>query len=250
MDRAVDALATDRVELLNICSELDAESWGSESGCPGWSVKDVVAHMGALFWAALDPSVLPDTTGLGTEQAQEMYVRSRRELSGPEVLDDYATVSEKALALLDQLAGADFEMELGDLGTYPARLVPKAFCFDHYTHIRLDLFAPRGPLLGQAPTSDELRVVPTLDWIAAAVSQQNRALLESSPSIAANVVITGTGARTIQIGNSSGPEFATVRSDAETCVRWITQRAPWAELEVEMEGDPVALDVVRRLKVF
>jgi uncharacterized protein (TIGR03083 family) len=250
MGASTEALASDRAELLRICSELDDDGWNSASGCAGWSFKDVVAHMGALFWVAVDPSVLPDTTGLGTEAAQEVIVGSRRSLSGPEVLDDYAAVSEKALAVLDGFEGVDAEIPLGDLGTYPAHLLPSAYCFDHYTHIRADLFSPRGPLPGPAPSSDELRVGPALDWIGAALSQQNRRLLESSPSVGANIVITGTGARTIAIGDPSGAASATVRSDADTCVRWITQRASWDDLEVQAEGDPEALSVIRQLKVF
>ena len=249
MNRAVAALAADRAELLRICAGLDAGRWDAASGCPGWSVKDVVAHMGALFWAAVDPAALPDTAGLGTEAAQEVYVRSRRAMTAAEVLADYTAVSEKALAVLDELAGLEAEIPLGDLGTYPGRGLPAAFCFDHYTHIRADLFAPRGPLAGPAPASDELRVTPTLEWIEAALPQQNRALLEGLTG-AADIVITGTGARAIRLGGPDGPAAAAVRSDAETCVRWITQRAAWADLDVQTEGDSQILACLRPLKVF
>ena len=44
-------------------------------------------------------------------------------------------------------------MTLGDFGSYPASLLPSAYSFDHYTHIRADLFAPRGPLPGPPPPS-------------------------------------------------------------------------------------------------
>ena len=47
----------------------------------------MVAHMGALLRLVLDPSSLPDTTGLGTEQAQEVYVASRRPWSAVRVLE-------------------------------------------------------------------------------------------------------------------------------------------------------------------
>ncbi len=172
MTPPTDALEADRAELLRICAGLDEAGWRSESGCPGWSVKDLVAYMGTLFWAVVDPSVLPDAAGLPTEQAAEVFVQARRSLSAAQVLDDYAAVSEKALVALAGLTGVDFEMPLGDLGTYPARILPAAYCFDHYTHIRADLFAPRGPLSGPPPPSDELRLLPTMDWIEAALLQQ------------------------------------------------------------------------------
>jgi uncharacterized protein (TIGR03083 family) len=250
MDKAVEALAADREEVLRIGSGLDAAGWESPSGCQGWSVKDLVAHMGSLFWTVVDLSVLPDTTGMSTEEAAEVWVASRRGMSGAQVLDDYATVSEQALSVLEVMAGVDDEMALGDLGTYPVRILPTAFCFDHYTHIRVDLFAPRGSLPGPVPPADEVRLGPTLEWIEAAVPQQNRAILDSDRFEAADVVISGTAARTIRIGNPTGPASATVHSDADTLVRWITQRDDWQGLGVETQGDSATLGVLQLIKVF
>ena len=249
MEDFIEALGTDRAQLLGICEGLDSAAWAAPSGCPGWSVKDLVAHMGALFWGVVDLAALPDISGLATEAAQEVLVRSRRSLTAGEVLDDYATVSEKALTALAGFAGADFELPLGDLGTYQAPILPAAFCFDHYTHIRADLFAPRGPLPGPVPPSDELRLAPALTWIEAALPQQNAALLHHVAG-AADIVITGTAERTIRVGDRAEPASALVRSDGDACVRWITQRASWEDLGVHAEGDPAVLAVLRELKVF
>jgi uncharacterized protein (TIGR03083 family) len=245
----IEALRADRAELLTICAGLDGAAWAASSGCPGWSVKDLVAHMGALFWSVVDPTALPDTSGLATEAAQEVLVGSRRSLTAEEVLDDYATVSEKALTTIAGLAGADFEVPLGDLGTYQAGILPTAFCFDHYTHIRADLFAPRGPLAGPVPPSDELRLGPALVWIEAALPQQNATILERVAG-PADIVITGTAARTIRVGDPAGPAAALVRSSGDACTRWITQRARWEDLDVHTEGDPAILSALRGLKVF
>jgi hypothetical protein len=152
--------------------------------------------------------------------------------------------------VLEVMAGVDDELALGDLGTYPMRVLPTAFCFDHYTHIRVDLFAPRGSLPGPAPASDELRLGPALEWIEAAIPQQNRAILESDRFEAADVVVLGAAARTIRIGNPTAPASATVRSDADTLVRWITQRDDWQSLGVDAEGDSDALGELQLIKVF
>jgi uncharacterized protein (TIGR03083 family) len=248
MSDAIAALVADRAALLEICAGLGDDDWQAASGCEGWSVKDVVAHMGALFWATVDPSVLPDISGLPTEKAQEVYVQARRHLTSAEVAADYAVVSEQALAVLRELAGADFEVPLGDLGTYPARVLPAAFAFDHYTHIRADLFAPRGPLPGPVPPLDALRLAPVLDWVEAALPQQN-APLESRLAGPVEIVITGEAGRVIRLGGN-GTAVASVRSDGDTCVRWITQRGRWADLGVESSGDESALAEVRQLKVF
>lgn len=244
-----EALRADRAQLLSICEGLDPAAWAAPSGCPGWSVQDLVAHMDALFWGVVDPTVLPDVSGLATEAAQEVYVASRRSLTAGEILADYTTVSEKAITALAGLAEADFEVPLGDLGTYQARILPTAFCFDHYTHIRADLFAPRGPLGAPFPPSDELRLGPALTWIETALPQQNAALLDNLAG-AADIVITGTAARTIRVGDPAGPASALVRSGGDACVRWVTQRASWEDLGVHAEGDPRVLSALRELKVF
>jgi uncharacterized protein (TIGR03083 family) len=245
MIAAIEAIRADRAALLDICAGLSLADWQAESGCEGWSVQDLVSHLGALFWAVADPSRLPDTTGMPTESAQEACVRSRRGLSPAAVLADYAEVSELALQRLAELAELDIEVPLGDLGTYPASVLPSAFSFDHFTHIRADLFRPRGPLAGPPPPSDELRLGPALDWIEVALPQQNTVAAEAGLF---ELQVTGPGARIISFG--SGQAMATVSSDADSFVRWVTQRGSWEELGVHAAGDEPVLSLARKLKVF
>jgi uncharacterized protein (TIGR03083 family) len=245
MNAAIEGIRADRTDLLGICADLSPADWQAGSGCAGWSVQDLISHLGALFWGVVDPARLPDTTGMPTERAQDAWVASRRELSPAAVLADYAEVSELALERLAGLAALDIKVPLGDLGTYPAAVLPSAFSFDHYTHIRCDLFRPRGPLAGPPPPSDELRLRPALDWIAAALPQQNRAAAESGMF---ELQVTGTAARIIRFG--SGQAMATVTSGSEAFVRWVTQRGGWEELGVQAAGDEPALSAARKLKVF
>jgi uncharacterized protein (TIGR03083 family) len=247
MTNAIDALAADRAALLDICARLEEPDWKSDSGCPGWSVQDLVAHLGALFWAVVDPAQLPDVTGLPTERAQEAYVESRRGLSPAQVLADYASVSAQALELLATFAGQDAEIPLGDLGTYPLSVIPTAYSFDHYVHIRADLFAPRGPLAGPPPPSDELRLAPALDWAQAALPQQNAGAL-SALGGAIEFAIGGPAARTITAG--TGEVRARVSCGAPEFLRSVTQRATWQEPGVTFTGDAASLAAARQLKVF
>ena len=244
---AIGALRADRDAILELGAGLTGADWAAASGCPGWSAKDVLAHMGALLRLVLDPSSLPEATGLGTERAQEVYVAARRPWSAARVLEDYEWVSLPAFEVLEGLAVLDVEVPLGDLGTYPAALIPTAYAFDHYTHIRADLFAPRGPLPGPPPPADELRLVPALDWIEAALPQQNPGVLAALTG-AVRISVTGPGARTIQVG--PGEPVAEVSSDAPALVRWITQRGGWDELGVKACGDERQLGLAAQLKVF
>jgi uncharacterized protein (TIGR03083 family) len=245
MQSAIEAVRADREVLLEICAGLTDQQWQADSGCPGWTVQDVILHLSNLFFAVVDASRLPDTAGMPTEQAQESAVQARRGLPASDVLAEYKQVSEAALERLGALAATDMVLPLGDLGTYPASAIPSAYAFDHYTHIRADLFAPRGPLDGAAPPSDELRVNPALDWIEAALPQQNQAAAAAGRF---ELEITGTGARMITFG--SGHARAMVSSDAPSFVRWVTQRASWESVGVKASGEDTALSVARTLKVF
>ncbi len=247
MRGAIEALEADREVLLGICAGLGDADWKAESGCGGWSVQDVVAHMGALFWMVVDPSKLPDTTNLPTERAQDVYVEARRTWGADEVVADYERVSTQAIERLAGLEGQDFELPLGDLGTYPASVLPNAFSFDHYTHIRADLFSPRGPLTGKPPPADELRLGPAVDWIEVALPQQNAERLSALAGMV-DVVLDGPGGGAIHLGN--GALGAEIRSSTASFVLWITQRATWEDEDVEISGDNGMLDLVKEMKVF
>jgi uncharacterized protein (TIGR03083 family) len=244
---AIKALEADRLALLEICGGLTDADWKADSGCAGWSVQDVVAHLGALFWLVVDPSNLPDAGGLPTERAQDVYVEARRSLGPGQVLDDYESVSAAGIEVLTGLESQDFELALGDFGTYPAWVLPNAYCFDHYTHIRADLFAPRGPLTGQPPPSDERRLAPAVKWIATALPQQNADLLASLTG-SVEIEVRGPGGRTIRFG--WGEPAAWISCDAPALARWITQRATWEETGTEAAGDQRVLALARKLKVF
>ncbi len=247
MTNAIDGLEADRAELLKICAELTESDWSAESGCSGWRVQDVVSHMGALFWLVVDRSKLPDIGDLPTERAQDAYVDHRRSMSAQEVLADYESVSTAALPILGSLIGQTFEVPLGDLGTYPAGAIPTAYSFDHFVHIRMDLFAPRGPLTAQPPPADDVRLIPALDWAQAALPQQSKTAIAGLPG-SIEFVITGPAARTITAGG--GEALGQVTLGAPDFLRSITARADWANADIEIAGATLTPAVLTSLKVF
>jgi uncharacterized protein (TIGR03083 family) len=247
MSNALKAIEADRDALLALCQEVDDAVWTKDSGCPGWTMQDVVSHMACSFWLAVDPANLPDPAGLPAERAADLYVESRRCMTPEEIVADYESVSSRGLEVLAAVQGQDFDVPLGDVGTYPASIMPTAFAFEHYVHIRCDLFAPGGPLSGEPPAADDLRLAPTLDWIEAALPQQNSELLDGMDK-AVEVRLTGATERTLLIGGAD--VAAQIACDSTAFVRWVTQRGSWKALGVDAQGDPSVLDVVRRLRVF
>ncbi len=63
-------------------------------------------------------------------------------------------------------------------------------------------------------------------------------------------MIDGLAGRTMRLGPPNRPVSARVRSDADACVRWITQRATWEQVGAKAEGDGDSLADIRGLKVF
>ncbi|HEY3907340.1 MAG TPA: maleylpyruvate isomerase family mycothiol-dependent enzyme [Streptosporangiaceae bacterium] len=248
MTNAIDGLEADRAELLKICAEFTDADWATQSGCSGWRVQDVVSHMGALFWLVADRTKLPDIGDLPTERAQDAYVDHRRSMTAQEVLADYESVSSAAIPILGSLIGQTFEVPLGDLGTYQAGTLPTAYSFDHYVHIRMDLFAPRGPLTAGPPASDELRLAPALDWVQAALPQQNQAAISELPG-SIEFVLTGPAARTIKVGEAAS--LGQVTLDAPAFLRSISGRAGWEDTHIDSaSGATLTPAVLSRLKVF
>ena len=177
-----------------------------------------------------------------------MLIEARRHLSAAETVLDYADISTKAIEILAGLLGNDTEVALGDLGSYPAGILPTAFCFDHYAHTRLDLFPPRGPLAGEPPPAGALTFGAALDWVQAALPQQNGAVLAELTGPVA-VIVTGPGARAIQIGPPGEP-VARITSGAGPFLRWVSQRASLEEAGAEVSGAARELGLVRQLRVF
>jgi uncharacterized protein (TIGR03083 family) len=244
---ALKAIEADREALLELFRGVDDSVWTQDSGCPGWTVQDLVSHMACSFWLAVDMSKLPDSAGLPAERAADLYVESRRSMTSAEILADYESASARGLELLAAVQDQDVDVPLGDVGTYPASLLPAAYAFEHYVHIRYDMFAPDGPFDTEPPASDELRLAPTLDWIEAALPQQNSGLLSGMDKAVA-VRLSGVDGRTVQIGD--GEVAGQIDCDAAVFVRWVTQRGSWESLGVDAQGDPATLEIVRKLSVF
>ncbi|HEX4865525.1 MAG TPA: hypothetical protein VFV02_15765, partial [Acidimicrobiales bacterium] len=98
-------------------------------------------------------------------------------------------------------------------------------------------------------------LVPVLDWIEAALPQQNPALFDGLDD-SVEIELTGTAPRTIVLQNSKGKgngnrePVAHITSDATDVVLWITHRTNWDDLGVKATGDQSVLSTVRQLKVF
>ena len=231
---AVDALRADHAALAELAGTFSESEWAAPSACEGWAVRDVIGHMTQLFRQVVDPSSLPPADESGsTERTQDRWVEALRDVPVADVLAEYRSLGEQAIVAMEGLQSMDSPIDLGDLGTHPLHLIANAFSFDHYTHIRVDLLAPTGPIDRPAPPADERHLTAAADWIVAGIPQMSPAAVTE----AIDLVLTGPGGRTVRLGPDGGAALATVTSSIPDLVLWSTGRRSWRDLDVAIGGD-------------
>jgi uncharacterized protein (TIGR03083 family) len=126
--------------LVDLGSTLREEEWGLPTDCPGWSVKDVLAHVAGLEgWLAGDdvPQVeVPDRPHVANDVDRfiEGFVEVRRPRSGAEVVEELAGILTRRQA---QLYGEVQDLDtviVGAFGPAPAEQVLGTRILDVWTH--------------------------------------------------------------------------------------------------------------------
>jgi uncharacterized protein (TIGR03083 family) len=146
-------LAAKRVELVHghldvyastlaVMSELDDAAWDRQSGCPGWSVHDLLSHMIGLERLMLgdefpdhvvDP-MPPHVSGPVAEKT-EVDVDLRRGRSRADLLAEARETFDRRAAALSALAPEDMDQPMnGVFGTDVAVKVLGIRLFDLYAH--------------------------------------------------------------------------------------------------------------------
>lgn len=231
-------LAVDEVK--QVISSLTDEEWSRPSGCAGWSVRDLVAHMSSNYKETVDPSPPPaEPVQLPAERMMDLLVEPRKDWTNQQILAEYLDYCDKAVDVLASFQDeplASTVIPLADLGSYPMHQLADAYAFDHYCHLRIDLLAPRGPIERAVPAADATRIGPAVRWMITGMPQmqQNLGASLSAPIV---LVLTGPGGGEWTIAPSgsdivvtagvSAAAVATVSSSGHDFVDWGTQRSNW-----------------------
>jgi uncharacterized protein (TIGR03083 family) len=239
---AVEVLRTEHAAILEAAEGWTPEQWAAPSACEGWRVQDVLTHMTQTFQSVTDPSALPARDeALPFERQLDQMAAALADLPPDEVLIRYRDIGKQAADALEGLQALDSPIDVPGLGSYPLHLIANAYAFDAYTHFRIDLLQPRGPLDGEAPPATDAHMNAAMDWMFAALPQMSSERLAPIAETV-NLTIEGPGARTVNVTAGSvadGPSAdakATVTSTAADFVLWATKREP-AEGRVKIEGD-------------
>src|SRR4051812_75875 len=97
-------------DIADLCGGLTDEEWGRPTECPGWSVKDNVAHMIGTERMLMgqkpgtDPLDSPDFVRNDIGRANQQWVDEYSVLPGDEVLEAFVSVTSQRLDELRALA--------------------------------------------------------------------------------------------------------------------------------------------------
>ncbi len=101
-----------RARIVELVSDLDATADEIDvPACPGWSVKDVVAHLTGNCTDVLNGNIV----GVATPEWTGAQVAARRDWKLGDVLAEWNDVAPKFASMLDVFPGAYGRQSLGDL---------------------------------------------------------------------------------------------------------------------------------------
>jgi uncharacterized protein (TIGR03083 family) len=248
----LESVARSISEVKQVITSLTDEEWARPSGCTGWSVRDLVAHMSSNYKETVDPSPPPpEPLDLPAERLMDVLVDLRDGWTHEQIRDEYLQYCDAALATLGALQDeplASTVIPLADLGHYPMHQLADAYAFDHYCHLRVDLLAPHGPIERDLPPADDALVGPAVGWMLAGIPQMQPGL-EQQLTGRIRLVLTGVGGGTwdiARVGDAivvvvpGGDADVTVASDAHDFVLWGTVRTPWRDACQVAGADQVA----------
>lgn len=257
---AIAALQAESDRVTRLIDGLGPEEWAAPSGCAGWRVQDVVAHMGAVFRAICgDPSIPSDPSG-DAEKSAELAVAPRKEWSPAEVRAEYGEWAPKGIAALASLQEpplADTVIPLGNLGSHPMHILANAIVFDHYCHLRHDIGATVERAAGLP--RDGAALAATLEWMLMGLPQMCAAALAEAPRHPVNFHFDGVPAPDFvlepgdpwMVGPGHVAGAPTCRTSVHDFVSWGTKRADWrATTRLVGEGADEAAIVLDAINII
>lgn len=246
-DSEAGATGTETVELLDqtwrtiagLCEGLDEAGFLTPTECPGWTVKDILSHiLGTERSLRGEPAPAVDGAGdhvkndLG--RFNELWVESRRSVTGREVLADFREVTAAQTAERRRLSEADMEAPVfTPFGEMPLAdwLDIRLFdCFSHEQDIRHALRRPGG-LDGGAAQRALRRGVSSLPRAVGRAARgmrdgtRGQLAVEGELGGAWEVEVRGGRGR---LSDPTGAPDASLRADLDTFFRLL-----WGRLTVE-----------------
>jgi uncharacterized protein (TIGR03083 family) len=242
------ALRAETDAMRRLALDLSPEEWSTPSAAPGWSVKDVIAHLAASCHGMFSPTWtlrLLRTTDL--EGGNNCDVDVRIDWTPARVQTEYRRWSSRFTQLQTVIAKTPavraLRLRIGDLGRYPAEMVAAASVFDHWTHRAHDIV----PVLDRPPpTTDANRMATVVEWMLSGLEQMCSDSMKWADQ-AVNLTLTGPGGGSwtitpvgdgrLQVRPGTGGRGCVDITGACTDFpQWATGRITWQQCDIGITG--------------
>ena len=241
------ALTSERQLAVDLLATLSDAEWEKPSLASGWSVKDVVSHMGSAAHGFFTPWVIGLLATGDLEKHNDRDADKRRDWAPAKVNKEFVNWTRRAgvaHAALQKPGLRSLPIRLGEVGTYPAHLLTSAITFDTGLHLRHDICAALGREV--APRDANTQAVSTEWMLAGLPAMSGDALSWVDRPFELNLVGAGGGTWAITPGkkgrvsvtqgHASDP-VARIEGDAATFPVWGTRRQDWREADISIKGD-------------
>jgi uncharacterized protein (TIGR03083 family) len=236
--------------LSELGSSLSAADWDARTDCPGWSVRDQYAHMIGTESVLLGlPSPAPVQAAHAKNpmgEANEGWVVGWRGQPGPAVLAAFRDVTDRRLAALRAMSGAEWAAQTATpVGPGPYGLFMEIRVFDCWIHeqdVRRAVGRP-GHLSGPAADLAMGRLTGSLGFVVGkrvGAAEGVSVVASLSPPLAQTLAVAVTGGRAVPVDPPAEPTVR-IRSDGETWACLCAGRWDAADVvaagRVEFDGD-------------
>jgi uncharacterized protein (TIGR03083 family) len=250
MDRTqrLAALRRERAQLVDYLKALTPVEWEAPSAADGWTVRDVVAHLGATTLSLLGPGMRQVLTASSAEAFNDDQVEKRSSWPVEKVVSEFIRTSAMATHMLrftTRRPLASVRVPIAELGSYPMGLTPSLLIFDWHLHLRHDI----APAIGKpAPATDSERMAAVLEWMFAGMEQMNRNSMnwvKEPLSIELTGLAggcwridpaSGAGLRVSPCADGSATEIQ-IQGSADQFPSWATNRTSWRTADLTLSGD-------------
>jgi uncharacterized protein (TIGR03083 family) len=127
-------------DIVGLCADLTPAQWSEPTECPGWTVRDNVAHM-----IGTERMLLGERASAAGEQAphvkndigraNEAWIATYRDWDGPKLLDEFRATTSRRLEVLRALSTEDWDREgFTPEGSGPYRVFMEIRVFDCWYH--------------------------------------------------------------------------------------------------------------------
>ncbi|HEX4699849.1 MAG TPA: maleylpyruvate isomerase family mycothiol-dependent enzyme [Actinomycetes bacterium] len=237
-------------DVLAVAESVEADEWTLPTACPGWLVREQVAHVLAverqLSGQPAPPRLetYPPHVRSPSGEHMEAGIAALRDLAPAELVTGLAGTVELRLAQLEDIDQDPATAVTGTLGTQVplARFVPIRV-LDLWTHeqdLRQAVGRPGG-LDGAAARLSHDTMVGFLPHVVSQVGAPagTTIALEVTGPLAVSVSVSvGADGAPAPVEHLDGPATATVRTDSWTFMRLTAGRVDPAAADVDVDGDP------------